>query len=651
MDYSRADAIMKEVAQLVRGDFLINDDHDLTMAVARRLASRMREYAGGVQSFGVHRMSCTQQCTQERDQYVIGKDGVVFGPYCALPAGKYIATFYVEHARKDCNFIIESQQTGIIYSTRAGEIQPVEEGVYTLEFSLPQKVEQLELKVYNPTDTPVVFHKVTVTIPLGEMAAVPAKHSSEHVTASFEPTPEPTPVLASEDACEAILEELQSEQRMFARMMKDMGTMAECRPPENTKYAFFKKVVRKVINCFVFFQVEFNKRILQQQRNLDGQSRKLLSALAALWGRQNSNEMRLVQLEQQVLTANQQLTQLQELCRNQEETICRYQSELTAYQTMLTEQDKQLHDTKEVMAAQAQTIQEAVTAQVQTIQEAVNHRADEIWTKIRGIERDLQSGWENTASTAQQIQQSVDGKVNDLWAKIRRMDDDFESIWRHNRETNQNLDSVWRTYNTMRQEVFYEIDHRTRAAAAAPGDMTAVVTPKILSKAAEKVEAQGGKIRLNLGSGNLSVDGYLSVDARELSNVDVVADISKLPYEQESVDEIFSAHLIEHFTRQRMEKELLPYWKSLLKTGGIFRVIFPDLEAMLQAYEAGEMDFNLLARIIMGGQDYQLDYHYAVYSPELVVAMLQNAGFHDIQIVARGRENGGCRETEIVATK
>lgn len=621
MDYKQADAIMKEVTLLVRGDFLINDDRDLTMAVTRKLASKKREYAGGVQSFGVQRMFCTQQCTREQDQYIIGRDGVVFGPYCAFPAGKYIASFYVEHAQKDCNFIVESQQTGVICSTKAGEIQPVEEGVYALEFSLPQRVEQLELKVHNPTDTSVVFHKVTVTIPMGKMDATPTKHSSEHVTASFEPAP----VLVGEDACGAILEELQSEQRAFARMMKDTGTIAECRPPQNTRHAFFKKVVRKVINSYVFFQVEFNKRLLQQQRNLVSQCRKLLDAFAALWSRQNNHEIRLAQLEQQILTTNQQLTQLQELCRHKEE----YKSELTLYQSIITEQNKQLHDAKE----------------------AVSHGIDEIWAKIKEIDHALQYGRDNTASTAQQVQLSVDGKINDLWTKIKRIDDELEGIWKHNRETNQNLDSVWRTYNTMRQEVFYEIDHRTRAAAVVSGDTTAVVTPKILPKAAEKIKAQGGKIRLNLGSGNLSVEGYLSVDARELSNVDVVADISKLPYEQGSVDEIFSAHLIEHFTRQRMEKELLPYWKSLLKTGGVFRVIFPDLEAMLQAYEAGEMDFNLLATLIMGGQDYQLDYHYAVYSPQLVVAMLQNAGFHDIQIVEQGRKNGGCRETEIVAIK
>lgn len=647
MDYRRADAIMQEVAQFVKGDFLINDDCDLTMAVARKLVSKSREYLGGIQSFGGQRMSCTQQCTRDQDSIVIGRDGVVFGPYCAFPAGKYIASFYVNHVQKDCNFIVESQQTGVICSVKAGEIQLTEDGIYSLEFSLPEKVEQLELKVHNPTDTPVVFHKVTITIPLGRMAAKEPQFSTEPIQPSFESTP----MVVGDDACASILEELHSDQSVFARMMKDMGAMAECRPPQNTRYAFFKKVVRKIINSYVFFQVEFNRRLLQQQKNLVNQSRKLLDAVTALWSRQNSYEMRLAQLEQHVLTTNQQLAQWKALCNRQDEEISRYKGELSDIKETVSTKVQMLQDSVSVCERELHDTKEFISTQIQMIKAAESGRIDEIWEEISRIGHDLQCDQKNTESTIQQVQQSVDGKINDIWVKIKQIDDEFEGIWKHNQETNMNLDSVWRTYNTMRQEVFYEIDHRTRTVLVTQNETSAVVTPKILPKAAEKVARQGGKIRLNLGSGNLSVDGYLSVDARELSNVDVVADISKLPYEEGSVDEIFSAHLIEHFTKQRMEKELLPYWKSLLKSGGVFRVIFPDLEAMIKAYDAGEIDFNTLGTLIMGGQDYQLDYHYAVYSPGLVVSMLENAGFHNIQVVAQGRENGGCRETEIVAIK
>ena len=619
MDHRRADAIIREIAQLVKGDFLINDDHDLTMAVARKLASQSRGYAGGMQSFGAQKMSCTAECTREEDKIIIGKDGVVFGPYSAFPAGKYIASFYMDNAQEQGVFTVESQDTGVVCSVKSGEIQPDEEGAYQVEFFLPKNVEQLELKVHNPTDSLLVFHKVTVTIPLGRTQTV-SPGSQPDSAAAY-----PEPQMAQDDGCAAVLEELQIEQNVSVRMFKEMGAMVECRPPQGTKFAFFKKVIRKGINCYVLFQVEFNKRLLQQQKNLVGQSRKLLNVITALWSRQNHYEVQLTQMEQRLSAATQQMEQLREVCRSmlaaQTDELGQYNQRNGAISSQIQQLAEQVGITTNYIHELTET-QKNVPAQIQTVQ-----------------------------SEMQAIQSSMDGKVGELWAKIKRIDDEFEAIWKHNRETNLNLDSVWRTYNTMRQEVIYVIDHRTRTAPASPHEAAAMVSPKILPQAEEKIKEQGGKIRLNLGSGNLSVEGYLSVDARELSNVDIVADISKLPYEKESVDEIFSAHLIEHFTRQRMEKELLPYWRSLLKTGGTFRVIFPDLEAMIKAYETGEMDFSLLGTLIMGGQDYQLDYHYAVYSPELVVSMLENAGFHDIRVVARGRENGGCRESEIVAIR
>ena len=147
MDYRRAHAIMQEVTQLVKGDFLINDDCDLTMAVTRKLAYKNRGYIGGIQTFNVQNMSCTEQCTRENETIVLRKNGVVFGPYYPFPAGRYIASFCVEDVQNACVFTVESQETGVIYSCRSSELEKMEENVYSVEFSLPEKVEHLELKV------------------------------------------------------------------------------------------------------------------------------------------------------------------------------------------------------------------------------------------------------------------------------------------------------------------------------------------------------------------------------------------------------------------------------------------------------------------------------------------------------------------------
>lgn len=60
-------------------------------------------------------------------------------------------------------------------------------------------------------------------------------------------------------------------------------------------------------------------------------------------------------------------------------------------------------------------------------------------------------------------------------------------------------------------------------------------------------ENGGGKIRLDLGSGTVKRQGYLSVDRIRGKGVDVVADAEqRLPFLDGTVDEVFSRHLFEH---------------------------------------------------------------------------------------------------------
>ena len=241
----------------------------------------------------------------------------------------------------------------------------------------------------------------------------------------------------------------------------------------------------------------------------------------------------------------------------------------------------------------------------------------------------------------------------DSQERLNKLEQQLQKVWDNGANVNKDLSSIWQAHTSLRQEVFYEIDRRARQITDAGNEKMVKSTqePVICESAEEKIKQLNGAVRLNLGSGNLPVEGYLSVDARKLPTVDIIADVGKLPYGPDSVDEIFSAHLIEHFTMEVMKRELIPYWRSLLKPNGIFRVIFPDLEAMIADYHDGKMRFEQLALNIMGGQDYQLDYHYAVYSAETVCNMLEKCGFHDIKVIAKGRENGGCRETEITALK
>ncbi|HZB41112.1 MAG TPA: hypothetical protein VE487_09115 [Ilumatobacter sp.] len=158
-------------------------------------------------------------------------------------------------------------------------------------------------------------------------------------------------------------------------------------------------------------------------------------------------------------------------------------------------------------------------------------------------------------------------------------------------------------------------------------------------------------LRLNLGCGHLPLDGFVNVDMRKLPGVDVVAPLDAMPFEPQTVREIFSAHVLEHFPQAALERQLLPYWYTLLAPNGVFRSVVPDVDAMIEQYRAGTISFENLREVVYGGQEYEGDFHHTAFTPESLSALLLRAGFVDPELIERGRQNGACLEFELTARR
>ena len=84
--------------------------------------------------------------------------------------------------------------------------------------------------------------------------------------------------------------------------------------------------------------------------------------------------------------------------------------------------------------------------------------------------------------------------------------------------------------------------------------------------------------RLNLGSGNNAIDGFISVDLYD-ETADVRADICELPFDNDSVEEIVCYQVVEHVPYNRSQ-QMFDEMYRVLKPGGMAIVETPDVDVV-----------------------------------------------------------------------
>jgi predicted SAM-dependent methyltransferase len=200
----------------------------------------------------------------------------------------------------------------------------------------------------------------------------------------------------------------------------------------------------------------------------------------------------------------------------------------------------------------------------------------------------------------------------------------------------------------VRRELMYEM----RYGATEISEQTESVRSKSEVVSLEKLaEAKKSDLKVNLGCGHIPIQGYLNIDRRKLPGVDIVAEVDELPFNSGEIDEIYSSHLLEHFPQEQLKRVLLPYYCRLLKVGGEFRAVVPDAQAMINEYQKGELPYNDFREVLFGGQDYDGDFHFNMFTPASLSELLVEAGFEDVRIIDSNRRNGKCYEFEISAAK
>jgi predicted SAM-dependent methyltransferase len=95
----------------------------------------------------------------------------------------------------------------------------------------------------------------------------------------------------------------------------------------------------------------------------------------------------------------------------------------------------------------------------------------------------------------------------------------------------------------------------------------------------------GCDLKLNIGCWRNGKAGWVNIDIVENSNVNLVWDCrKKLPFENGTVKMIFAEHFLEHLDYREEALPFLCETRRVLAEKGVLRIIVPDLEKYLKAY-------------------------------------------------------------------
>ena len=124
---------------------------------------------------------------------------------------------------------------------------------------------------------------------------------------------------------------------------------------------------------------------------------------------------------------------------------------------------------------------------------------------------------------------------------------------------------------------------------------------------------------LNIGAGDFPIQGFINLDAYDFPGVDLVCNAIELPFEDNSIDEIYCGHCIEHLTMEEAKKGLKE-WLRVLKPNCKIGIVVPEKHLTPQKMLIGNKFPN---------EPYKE--HHSFWDTEMLKKEVKEAGFEDIE--------------------
>jgi len=137
-------------------------------------------------------------------------------------------------------------------------------------------------------------------------------------------------------------------------------------------------------------------------------------------------------------------------------------------------------------------------------------------------------------------------------------------------------------------------------------------------------------VKLHIGCGTVNVQGWINMDARAFPHTHIVSKGFDLEmFTDGAVSQIYLCHVLEHFSYHEIQGILAKFHKKLAKGGRIY-ISVPDFDKLVSVFSENQGNLNIINGALMGGQEYEYNFHRAMFTAATLGASLQQAGFNHV---------------------
>jgi len=160
--------------------------------------------------------------------------------------------------------------------------------------------------------------------------------------------------------------------------------------------------------------------------------------------------------------------------------------------------------------------------------------------------------------------------------------------------------------------------------------------------------------KLHIGCGSNILPGYTNIDKYN-KNADVLADGIKLDYKDNSIDEIFTSHMIEHVVLKDFIS-MLKEWYRILKDNGHLTIRCPNHEVYIRNWLNGDDKYRWGDGLncILGKQDRGSGYlNRNMFTPKRLKHLVKKEGFYVDTCTCYPTRKGDIKDGDVLckATK